>query len=217
MIKVTNIKWGVDEDEKEALTNLPVNVTITGDDEKKIRIDSEGDETELLNLIIDWLTDTYEFCIESTGDISIEDDAPETPAGLSLDDESYFELLSKSAEDLPKEFFITKQDSTYEANCDVVRFNGTTKELKELMCGIVDDDITAMLKEDEEPMQYTSSAKHVNEFAAGKYVANVTYSDNHIVTIMAIDMGSVREISLQTKNTSILLLVFLYALSYLAK
>lgn len=196
MIKVTNIKWGVDEDKKEALTNLPVNVTITGDDEKKIRIDSEGDETELLNLIIDWLTDTYEFCIESTGDISIEDDAPETPAGLSLDDESYFELLSKSAEDLPKEFFITKQDSAYEANCDVVRFNGTTKELKELMCGIVDDDITAMLKEDEEPMQYTSSAKHVNEFAAGKYVANVTYSNSHIVTIMAIDMGSVREISL---------------------
>lgn len=51
-------------------------------------------------------------------------------ADLSLDDESYFELLSKSAEDLPKEFFITKQDSEYEANCDVVRFNGTTKELK---------------------------------------------------------------------------------------
>lgn len=196
MIKVTNIKWSVDEDEKEALTNLPVNVTITGDDEKKIRIDSKGDKTEFLNLIIDWLTDTYEFCIESTGDISIEDDAPETPAGLSLDDESYFELLSKSAEDLPKEFFITKQDSEYEANCDVVRFNGTTKELKELMCGIVDDDITAMLKEDEEPVQYTSSAKHVNEFAAGKYVANVTYSNSHIVTIMAIDMSSVREISL---------------------
>ena len=118
------------------------------------------------------------------------------PADLSLDDENYFELLSKSAENIPKEFFITKQDSEYEANCDVVCFNGTTKELKELMCGIVDDDITAMLKENEEPVQYTSSAKHVNEFATGKYVANVTYSDNHIVTIMAIDMGSVREISL---------------------
>lgn len=195
MIKVTNIKWSVDE--KEVLRRLPINVTISGDDEEKLLIESEGDETELLDSVIDWLTDTYEFCIESVDDISIEDDVPAgTPADLSLDDENYFELLSKSAEDLPKEFFITKQDSEYEANCDVVRFNGTTKELKELMCGIVDDDITAMLKEDEEPIQYTSSAKHVNEFAAGKYVANVTYSDNHIVTIMAIDMGSVREISL---------------------
>lgn len=195
MIKVTNIKWSVDE--KEGLRRLPINVTISGDDEEKLLIESEGDETELLDSVIDWLTDTYEFCIESVDDISIEDDDPTgVPADLSLDDESYFELLSKSAEDLPKEFFITKQDSEYEANCDVVRFNGTTKELKELMCGIVDDDITAMLKEDEEPIQYTSSAKHVNEFAAGKYVANVTYSDNHIVTIMAIDMGSVREISL---------------------
>jgi len=195
MIKVTNIKWSVDE--KEDLRRLPINVTISGDDEEKLLIESEGDETELLDSVIDWLTDTYEFCIESVDDISIEDDVPAgTPADLSLDDENYFELLSKSAEDLPKEFFITKQDSEYEANCDVVRFNGTTKELKELMCGIVDDDITAMLKEDEEPIQYTSSAKHVNEFAAGKYVANVTYSDNHIVTIMAIDMGSVREISL---------------------
>lgn len=193
MIKIEDIKWSVDKDEKEALANLPVNVTIPDDDEKKIRIDSEGDETELLNLIINWLSDTYEFCIESTGDISIEDG---TPAGLSLDDESYFELLSRSAEDLPREFFITKQDSAYEANCDVVRFNGTTNELKELMCGIVDDDITVMLKEDEEPQQYTSSAEHVNEFAAGKYVANVTYSDSHIVTIMAIDMGSVREVTL---------------------
>lgn len=195
MIKVTNIKWSVDE--KEDLRRLPINVTISGDDEEKLLIESEGDETELLDSVIDWLTDTYEFCIESVDDISIEDDVPAgTPADLSLDDENYFELLSKSAEDLPKEFFITKQDSEYEANCDVVRFNGTTKELKELMCGIVNDDITAMLKEDEEPVQYTSSAKHVNEFAAGKYVANVTYSDNHIVTIMAIDMGSVREISL---------------------
>lgn len=195
MIKVTNIKWSVDE--KEDLRRLPINVTISGDDEEKLLIESEGDETELLDSVIDWLTDTYEFCIESVDDISIEDDVPAgTPADLSLDDENYFELLSKSAEDLPKEFFITKQDSEYEANCDVVRFNGTTKELKELMCGIVDDDITAMLKEDEEPIQYTSSAKHVNEFAAGKYVANVTYSDNHIVTIMAIDIGSVREISL---------------------
>jgi len=195
MIKVTNIKWSVDE--KEDLRRLPINVTISGDDEEKLLIESEGDETELLDSVIDWLTDTYEFCIESVDDISIEDDVPAgTPADLSLDDENYFELLSKSAEDLPKEFFITKQDSEHEANCDVVRFNGTTKELKELMCGIVDDDITAMLKEDEEPIQYTSSAKHVNEFAAGKYVANVTYSDNHIVTIMAIDMGSVREISL---------------------
>lgn len=195
MIKVTNIKWSVDE--KEDLRRLPINVTISGDDEEKLLIESEGDETELLDSVIDWLTDTYEFCIESVDDISIEDDVPAgTPADLSLDDENYFELLSKSAEDLPKEFFITKQDSEYEANCDVVRFNGTTKELKELMCGIVDDDITARLKEDEEPIQYTSSAKHVNEFATGKYVANVTYSDNHIVTIMAIDMGSVREISL---------------------
>ncbi len=195
MIRVENIKWSVDE--KEDLKRLPVNVTISGDDEEKLLIESEGDETELLDSVIDWLTDTYEFCIESVDDISIEDDVPAgTPADLSLDDENYFELLSKSAEDLPKEFFITKQDSEYEANCDVVRFNGTTKELKELMCGIVDDDITAMLKEDEEPVQYTSSAKHVNEFATGKYVANVTYSDNHIVTIMAIDMGSVREISL---------------------
>lgn len=195
MIRVENIKWSVDE--KEDLKRLPINVTISGDDEEKLLIESEGDETELLDSVIDWLTDTYEFCIESVDDISIEDDVPAgTPADLSLDDENYFELLSKSAEDLPKEFFITKQDSEYEANCDVVRFNGTTKELKELMCGIVDDDITAMLKEDEEPIQYTSSAKHVNEFAAGKYVANVTYSDNHIVTIMAIDMGSVREISL---------------------
>lgn len=195
MIRVENIKWSVDE--KEDLKRLPVNVTISGDDEEKLLIESEGDETELLDSVIDWLTDTYEFCIESVDDISIEDDVPAgTPADLSLNDENYFELLSKSAEDLPKEFFITKQDSEYEANCDVVRFNGTTKELKELMCGIVDDDITAMLKEDEEPVQYTSSAKHVNEFATGKYVANVTYSDNHIVTIMAIDMGSVREISL---------------------
>lgn len=197
MIRIEDIKWSIDEDEKEALANLPVNVTITGNDEKRIRIDSEGDETELLDLIFNWLTDTYEFCIESTGDISLEDDTPAgTPVGPSLDDESYFKLLSKSAEDLPREFFITKKDSAYEANCDVVRFNGTTKDLKELMCGIVDDDITAMLKENEEPVQYTSSAKHVNEFATGKYVANVTYSDNHIVTIMAIDMGSVREISL---------------------
>lgn len=172
-------------------------MTISGDDEKKLFIESEGDESELLDLVVDWLTDTYEFCIESVGDISIEDNTPAgVPADLSLDDESYFELLSKSAEDLPKEFFITKQDSKYEDNCDVVRFNGTTKELKELMCGIVDDDITAMLKENEEPVQYTSSAKYVEEFSAGKYVANVTYSDNHIVTIMAIDMGSVREISL---------------------
>lgn len=195
MIRVENIKWSVDE--KEDLKRLPVNVTISGDDEEKLLIESEGDETELLDSVIDWLTDTYEFCIESVDNISIEDDVPAgTPADLSLNDENYFELLSKSAEDLPKEFFITKQDSEYEANCDVVRFNGTTKELKELMCGIVDDDITAMLKEDEEPVQYTSSAKHVNEFATGKYVANVTYSDNHIVTIMAIDMGSVREISL---------------------
>lgn len=197
MIRIEDIKWSIDEDEKEALANLPVNVTITGNDEKRIRIDSEGDETELLDLIFNWLTDTYEFCIESTGDISLEDDTPAgTPVGPSLDDESYFKLLSKSTEDLPREFFITKQDSAYEANCDVVRFNGTTKELKELMCGIVDDDITAMLKENEEPVQYTSSAKYVNEFAAGKYVANVTYPNNHIVTIMAIDMGSVREISL---------------------
>lgn len=195
MIKVTNIKWSVDD--KEDLRRLPINVTISGDDEEKLLIESEGDETELLDSVIDWLTDTYEFCIESVDDISIEDDNPTgVPADLSLDDESYFELLSKSAEDLPKEFFITKQDSEYEANCDVIRFNGTTKELKELMCGIVDDDITAMLKEDEEPVQYTSSAKHVNEFAAGKYVANVTYPNNHIVTIMAIDMGSVREITL---------------------
>lgn len=195
MIKVTNIKWSVDE--KENLKRLPINVTISGDDEEKLLVESEGDELGLSDSVVDWLTDTYEFCIESVGDISIEDNTPaEVPADLSLEDESYFELLSKSAEDLPKEFFITKQDSEYEANCDVVRFNGTTKELKELMCGIVDDDITAMLKEDEEPMQYTSSAKHVNEFAAGKYVANVTYSNSHIVTIMAIDMGSVREISL---------------------
>ena len=64
------------------------------------------------------------------------------------------------------------------------------------MCGIIDDDITAMLKEDEKPIQYTSSAKHVDEFSAGKYVANVTYSNSHIVTIMAIDMGSVCEICL---------------------
>lgn len=197
MIRIEDIKWNVDEDEKEALADLPVNVTITGNDEKKIRIDSEGDETELLNLIFNWLKDTYKFRIESTGDISLEDDTPAgTPAGLSLDDENYFELLSKSAEDLPREFFITKQDSAYEANCDVVRFNGTTNELKELMCGIVDNDITAMLKEDEEPQQYTSSAKYVNEFATGKYVANITYSDSHIVTIMAIDMGSVREVTL---------------------
>lgn len=195
MIKVTNIKWDVDEEED--LKRLPVDVTISGDDEKKLFIESEGDESELLDLVVDWLADTYEFCIESVGNISIEDDTPAgVPADLSLDDESYFELLSKSAEDLPREFFITKQDSAYEANCDVVRFNGTTKEIKELMCGIVDDDITAMLKENEEPVQYTSSAKHVNEFAAGKYVANVTYPNNHIVTIMAIDMGSVREISL---------------------
>lgn len=195
MIKVTNIKWSVDD--KEDLRRLPINVTISGDDEEKLLIESEGDETELLDSVIDWLTDTYEFCIESVDDISIEDDNPTgVPADLSLDDESYFELLSKSAEDLPKEFFITKQDSEYEANCDVIRFNGTTKELKELMCGIVDDDITAMLKENEEPVQYTSSAKYVEEFSAGKYVANVTYSDNHIVTIMAIDMDSVREISL---------------------
>ena len=95
-----------------------------------------------------------------------------------------------------KEALADKQDSAYEANCDVVRFNGTTNELKNLMCDIVDNDITAMLKEDEEPQQYTSSAEHVNEFAAGKYVANVTYSDHHIVTIMAIDMGSVREVTL---------------------
>lgn len=197
MIKITDIKWDVDEDEKEALADLPINVTITGDDEEKLLIESEGNEIEFMNSVINWISDTYDFCIESVGGISIEGDTPTgTPAGPSLDDESYFELLSKSAEDLPKEFFITKQDSEYEANCDVVRFNGTTKELKELMCGIVDDDITAMLKEDEEPVQYTSSAKHVNEFATGKYVANVTYSDNHIVTIMAIDMGSVREISL---------------------
>lgn len=197
MIKIDNIKWDVDEDEKEALADLPINATIAGDDEEKLLIESEGNEIEFLNSVINWLSDTYDFCIESVGDIRIEDNASAgTPAGLSLDDESYFELLSKSAEDLPKEFFITKQDSAYEANCDVVRFNGTTNELKNLMCGIVDDDITAMLKEDEEPQQYTSSAEHVNEFAVGKYVANVTYSDHHIVTIMAIDMGSVREISL---------------------
>lgn len=78
MIRIEDIKWSIDEDEKEALANLPVNVTITGNDEKRIRIDSEGDETELLDLIFNWLTDTYEFCIESTGDISLEDD---TPAG----------------------------------------------------------------------------------------------------------------------------------------
>lgn len=195
MIKVTDIEWSVDE--KEDLKRLPVNVTISGDDEEKLLIESEGDEIAFLRSIIDWLSDTYEFCIESIGDINIENDDPAgVPADLSLDDESYFELLSKSAEDLPKEFFITKQDSEYDANCDVVRFNGTTKELKELMCNIVDDDITAMLKENEEPVQYTSSAKHVDEFAAGKYVASVTYSDSHIVTIMAIDMGSVREITL---------------------
>lgn len=197
MIKITDIKWDVDEDEKEALADLPINVTITGDDEEKLLIESEGNEIEFMNSVINWISDTYDFCIESVGGISIEGDTPTgTPAGPSLDDESYFELLSKSAEDLPKEFFITKQDSKYEDNCDVVRFNGTTKELKELMCGIIDDDITAMLKEDEEPVQYTSSAKHVDEFSAGKYVANVTYSDTHIVTIMAIDMGSVCEISL---------------------
>lgn len=197
MIKITDIKWDVDEDEKEALADLPINVTITGDDEEKLLIESEGNEIEFMDSVINWISDTYDFCIESVGDISHEDDAPAgTPAGPSLDDESYFELLSKSAEDLPREFFITKQDSAYEANCDVVRFNGTTNELKELMCGIVDDDITVMLKEDEEPQQYTSSAKYINEFAAGKYIANVTYSDHHIVTIMAIDMGSVREVSL---------------------
>lgn len=195
MIKVIDIEWDVNE--KEDLKRLPVNVTISGDDEKKLFIESEGDEIEFLNSVVDWLTNNYEFCIESIGDINIENDAPAgAPADLSLDDESYFELLSKSAEDLPKEFFITKQDSEYDANCDVVRFNGTTKELKELMCNIIDDDITAMCKEDEEPVQYTSSAKHVNEFVAGKYVANVTYSDSHIVTIMAIDMGSVREVTL---------------------
>lgn len=197
MIKITDIKWSVDEDEKEALVDLPVNAIITGDDEEKLLIESEGNEIEFMNSVINWISDTYDFCIESVGSIRIEDDTPAgTPAGPSLDDESYFELLSKSAEDLPREFFITKQDSAYEANCDVVRFNGTTNELKELMCGIVDNDITAMLKEDEEPQQYTSSAKYVNEFAAGKYVANVTYSDSHIVTVMAIDMNSVREISL---------------------
>lgn len=197
MIKITDIKWDVDEDEKEALADLPVNAIITGDDEEKLLVESEGNEIEFMNSVINWLSDTYDFCIESVGDISIEDDTPVgIPTGLSLNDENYFELLSKSAEDLPREFFITKQDSEYEANCDVVRFNGTTKELKELICGIVDDDITAMLKENEEPVQYTSSAKHVNEFATGKYVANVTYSDNHIVTIMAIDMGSVREVTL---------------------
>lgn len=197
MIKITDIKWSVDEDEKEALVDLPVNAIITGDDEEKLLIESEGNEIEFMNSVINWISDTYDFCIESIGSIRIEDDTPAgTPAGLSLDDESYFELLSKSAEDLPREFFITKQDSAYEANCDVVRFNGTTNELKELMCGIVDDDITAMLKEDEEPQQYTSSAKYVNEFATGKYVANITYSDSHIVTIMAIDMGSVREVTL---------------------
>lgn len=197
MIKITDIKWSVDEDEKEALVDLPVNAIITGDDEEKLLIESEGNEIEFMNSVINWISDTYDFCIESVGSIRIEDDTPAgTPDGPSLDDESYFELLSKSAEDLPREFFITKQDSAYEANCDVVRFNGTTNELKELMCGIVDNDITAMLKEDEEPQQYTSSAKYVNEFAAGKYVANVTYSDSHIVTVMAIDMNSVREISL---------------------
>ena len=197
MIKITDIKWDVDEDEKEALADLPINVTITGDDEEKLLIESEGNEIEFMDSVINWISDTYDFCIESVGDISHEDDAPAgTPAGPSLDDESYFELLSKSAEDLPREFFITKQDSAYEANCDVVRFNGTTNELKELMCGIVDDDITVMLKEDEEPQQYTSSAKYINEFAAGKYIVNVTYSDHHIVTIMAIDMGSVREVTL---------------------
>lgn len=190
MIRIDNIEWSVDEDEKEALADLPVNATIAGDDEEKLLIESEGNEIEFLNSVINWLSDTYDFCIESVGGISIE------PAGPSLNDESYFELLSKSAEDLPRDFFITKQDSAYEANCDVVRFNGTTNELKELMCGIVDDDITVMLKEDEEPQQYTSSAKYVNEFAAGKYVANVTYSDHHIVTIMAIDMGSVRKVTL---------------------
>ena len=51
MIRIEDIKWSIDEDEKEALANLPVNVTITGNDEKRIRIDSEGDETELLDLI----------------------------------------------------------------------------------------------------------------------------------------------------------------------
>lgn len=197
MIRVANIKWDVDEDEKEALADLPVNAIITGDDEEKLLVESEGNEIEFMDSVINWLSDTYDFYIESVGSIRIEDDTPAgTPAGLSLDDENYFELLSKSAEDLPREFFITKQDSAYEANCDVVRFNGTTNELKNLMCGIVDDDITAMLKEDEEPQQYTSSAKNVDEFAAGKYVANVTYSDHHIVTIMAIDMGSVREVTL---------------------
>ena len=197
MIRIDNIEWSIDEDEKEALADLPVNVTITGDDEEKLLIESEGNEIEFMDSVINWISDTYDFCIESVGGISIEGDTPTgTPAGPSLDDESYFELLSKSAEDLPREFFITKQDSAYEANCDVVRFNGTTNELKNLMCGIVDDDITAMLKEDEEPQQYTSSAKYINEFAAGKYVANVTYSDSHIVTIMAIDMGSVREVTL---------------------
>lgn len=197
MIKITDIKWSVDEDKKEALADLPVNAIITGDDEEKLLVESEDNEIEFMNSVINWLSDTYDFCIESVGGISIENDTPAgAPAGLSLDDESYFELLSKSAEDLPKEFFITKQDSEYEDNCDVVRFNGTTKELKELMCGIIDDDITAMLKEDEKPIQYTSSAKHVDEFSAGKYVANVTYSNSHIVTIMAIDMGSVCEISL---------------------
>lgn len=55
MIRIEDIKWSIDEDEKEALANLPVNVTITGNDEKRIRIDSEGDETELLDLIFNWL------------------------------------------------------------------------------------------------------------------------------------------------------------------
>lgn len=204
MIKITDIKWDVDEDEKEALADLPINVTIPDDEEEKLLIESESDESEFLDSVINWLSATYGWCINSVGGIKyntepfeIESDThAETSAGPSLDDESYFELLSKSAEDLPKEFFITKQDSAYEANCDVVRFNGTTNELKELMCGIIDDDITVMLKEDEETQQYTSSAEHVNEFAAGKYVANVTYSDHHIVTIMAIDMGSVREVTL---------------------
>lgn len=38
MIRVENIKWSVDE--KEDLKRLPVNVTISGDDEEKLLIES---------------------------------------------------------------------------------------------------------------------------------------------------------------------------------
>lgn len=40
MIKITDIKWSVDEDEKEALADLPVNAIITGDDEEKLLVES---------------------------------------------------------------------------------------------------------------------------------------------------------------------------------